>query len=240
MPRVTSPQIAISIPQLVPDGAFDPAALRRYLSRAEELGFDGAWTTEQVIGTAPNLDSSAVLGYAAACTEQIRLGCAVYVSTVASPLHLAKIIASLDQLSRGRLEVGLGTGGRFRPFAAFGIDGEGFVSRFTEGVRYMQEASTQDRINFEGRFWQAKDLAMEPKPYQKPHPPLWFGGGHPDSLRRAVRLADGYIGAGSTATADFIAEGWWSAQLARFAAGLRRARWSRRSRCCRGDGCRWR
>jgi alkanesulfonate monooxygenase SsuD/methylene tetrahydromethanopterin reductase-like flavin-dependent oxidoreductase (luciferase family) len=191
-----------------------PAALRRYLSRAEELGFDGAWTTEQVIGTAPNLDSSAVLGYAAACTEQIRLGCAVYVSTVASPLHLAKIIASLDQLSRGRLEVGLGTGGRFRPFAAFGIDGEGFVSRFTEGVRYMQEASTQDRINFEGRFWQAKDLAMEPKPYQKPHPPLWFGGGHPDSLRRAVRLADGYIGAGSTATADFIAEGWWSAQLA--------------------------
>jgi alkanesulfonate monooxygenase SsuD/methylene tetrahydromethanopterin reductase-like flavin-dependent oxidoreductase (luciferase family) len=204
MPRVTSPQIAISIPQLVPDGAFDPAALRRYLSRAEELGFEGAWTAEQVIGTAPNLDPSAVLAYAAACTEQIRLGCAVYVSTVASPLHLAKIIASLDQLSRGRLEVGLGTGGRFRPFAAFGIDGEGFVSRFTEGVRYMQAAWTHDRINFEGRFWQAKGLAMEPKPYQKPRPPLWFGGGHPDSLRRAVRLADGYIGAGSTATADFI------------------------------------
>jgi alkanesulfonate monooxygenase SsuD/methylene tetrahydromethanopterin reductase-like flavin-dependent oxidoreductase (luciferase family) len=158
MPRVTSPQIAISIPQLVPDGAFDPAALRRYLSRAEELGFDGAWTTEQVIGTAPNLDSSAVLGYAAACTEQIRLGCAVYVSTVASPLHLAKIIASLDQLSRGRLEVGLGTGGRFRPFAAFGIDGEGFVSRFTEGVRYMQEAWTQDRINFEGHSGRRRAL----------------------------------------------------------------------------------
>jgi alkanesulfonate monooxygenase SsuD/methylene tetrahydromethanopterin reductase-like flavin-dependent oxidoreductase (luciferase family) len=155
---VTSPQIAISIPQLVPDGAFDPAALRRYLSRAEELGFDGAWTTEQVIGTAPNLDSSAVLGYAAACTEQIRLGCAVYVSTVASPLHLAKIIASLDQLSRGRLEVGLGTGGRFRPFAAFGIDGEGFVSRFTEGVRYMQEAWTQDRINFEGHSGRRRAL----------------------------------------------------------------------------------
>ena len=82
---------------------------------------------------------------------------------MASPLHLAKIIASLDQLSCGRLEVGLGTGGRFRPFAAFGIDGEGFVSRFTEGARYMQAAWTQDRINFEGRFWQAKGLAMEPK-----------------------------------------------------------------------------
>ena len=194
MPRVTSPQIAISIPQLVPDGAFDPAALRRYLSRAEELGFDGAWTTEQVIGTAPNLDSSAVLGYAAACTEQIRLGCAVYVSTVASPLHLAKITASLDQLSRGRLEVGLSTGGRFRPFAAFGIDGEGFVSRFTEGVLYMQAAWTHDRINFEGRFWQAKGLAMEPKPYQKPHPPLWLGGGHPETgLKRSEQLQGGLV-----------------------------------------------
>jgi alkanesulfonate monooxygenase SsuD/methylene tetrahydromethanopterin reductase-like flavin-dependent oxidoreductase (luciferase family) len=110
----------------------------------------------------------------------------------------------VDQLSLGRLEVAVGAGGRFRPFAAFGIDGDRFVSRFTEGVRYMQAAWTQDRINFDGRFWQAKGLAMKPKPYQKPYPPLWFGGGHPDSLRRAVRLADGYIGAGSTPTVDFI------------------------------------
>jgi alkanesulfonate monooxygenase SsuD/methylene tetrahydromethanopterin reductase-like flavin-dependent oxidoreductase (luciferase family) len=201
---VTPLRIGISIPQLVPDGSFDPAALRRYLSRAEELGFDGAWSTEQIIGTAPNLDPSAILAYAAACTERIRLGCAVFVSTVASPLHVAKSIATLDQVSLGRLEVGLGTGGRFRPFAAFGIDSDGFVSRFTEGVRYMQVAWTQDRIDFEGRFWQAKGLAMEPKPYQKPYPPLWFGGGHPNSLRRAVRLADGYFGAGSTTTSDFI------------------------------------
>jgi hypothetical protein len=185
MPRVTSPQIAISIPQLVPDGAFDPAALRRYLSRAEELGFDGAWTTEQVIGTAPNLDSSAVLGYAAACTEQIRLGCAVYVSTVASPLHLAKIIASLDQLSRGRLEVGLGTGGRFRPFAAFGSTAKA-LSRGSQRAcgtcrRPGPRTGSTSRAILAG---EGPCDGTEAIP--EPHPPLWFGGGHPETgLKRS-------------------------------------------------------
>ena len=98
-------EFAISVPQLVADGTFDRDALRAYLVRAEELGFTGAWVTEQVIGSAPNLDSNVLLALAAAYTERIRLGCAVYVSTLASPLHLAKAIATLDQVSGGRLEV---------------------------------------------------------------------------------------------------------------------------------------
>jgi probable F420-dependent oxidoreductase len=195
---------AISIPQLVADGCFDKQGLRRYLSRVEELGFAGVWATEQVVGTAPNLDPSVMLALAAGYTERVRLGCAVYVSTLASPLHLAKTIATLDQLSGGRLDVGLGTGGGFRSFGAFGIERDGFVARFSEGLRFMQAAWTEDRIDFDGRFWQANGLAMEPKPRQKPHPPIWFGGGHPNSLRRAVRLADGFIGAGSSTTADFV------------------------------------
>ncbi|MEP6649659.1 MAG: LLM class flavin-dependent oxidoreductase [Lapillicoccus sp.] len=199
-------EFAISIPQLVVDGTFDKAALRAYLSRAEELGFEGVWATEQVVGTAPNLDPSVMLALAAAYTDRVRLGCAVYVSTLASPLHLAKTIASLDHVSGGRLEVGLGTGGGFRAFGAFGMDREGFVARFTEGLRLMQAAWTQERVDVEGRFWQAHGLAMEPKPVQKPYPPIWFGGGHPNSLRRAVRLADGFIGAGSTATEAFLGQ----------------------------------
>jgi alkanesulfonate monooxygenase SsuD/methylene tetrahydromethanopterin reductase-like flavin-dependent oxidoreductase (luciferase family) len=196
--------IAISVPQLVADHAFDKEAFRRYLVRAEELDFDGAWVAEQVVGTAPVLDPSVMLAYSAAYTERIRLGCAVYVSSLTSPLHLAKTIATLDQVSAGRLDVGLGTGGGFRAFSAFGIDRDGFVSRFVEGLRLMQAAWTEDRVDFEGRFWQASGVAMEPKPYQKPYPPIWFGGSHPDALCRAVRLADGFMGAGSTTTTDFV------------------------------------
>ena len=196
--------VAISIPQLVMDHQFDKEALRRYLARAEELGFAGGWVTEQVIGSAPNLDPSVMLALAAAYTDRIRLGCAVYVSTLASPLHLAKTIATLDQVTGGRLEVGLGTGGGFRPFGAFGIERSGFVARFVEGLRLMQAAWTEERFDVEGRFWTAGNVAMEPKPYQKPYPPIWFGGSHPDALRRAVRLAGGFMGAGSTTTADFL------------------------------------
>jgi probable F420-dependent oxidoreductase len=196
--------VAISIPQLVADGEFDKQAFRAHLTRAEELGFVGAWVTEQVVGTAPELDPSVLLALAAAYTQRIRLGCAVYVSTLTSPLHLAKTIATLDQVSAGRLDVGIGTGGGFREFSAFGIEREGFVARFLEGLRLMQAAWTEEKVDFDGRFWQTTGAAMEPKPYQKPYPPIWFGGSHPDALRRAVRLADGFIGAGSTATADFV------------------------------------
>jgi alkanesulfonate monooxygenase SsuD/methylene tetrahydromethanopterin reductase-like flavin-dependent oxidoreductase (luciferase family) len=197
-------EFAISVPQLYPHGTFEREALHTYLTRAEDLGFSGVWVTEQVVGTAPNLDPSVLLALAAAYTSRVRLGCAVYVSTLASPLHLAKTIASLDQISGGRLEVGLGAGGGFRAFGAFGMDREGFVSRFTEGLRLMQAAWTQDRVDLDGRFWEAHGLALEPKPIQKPYPPIWLGGGHANAVRRAVRLGDGFIGAGSTTTDDFL------------------------------------
>jgi probable F420-dependent oxidoreductase len=194
---------AISIPQHVGDGAFDPEGLRRHLARAEDLGFAGAWTQEQILGTIPHLSPLEMLAYAAACTQRIRLGCAVLVSPLHSPVHLAKSLATLDQLSRGRIEVGVGTGGRRRMFTAFGVDPDTLVARFIEGLQLMKLLWTEPRITFDGRFWQVDGAAMEPKPFQKPHPPVWFGGSHPDALRRAVRYGDGFIGAGSTATADF-------------------------------------
>jgi len=193
-------RFAISIPQFTADGAFDPAAFRAYLTRAEELGFAGAWTQEQLFSTVPALGPIETLTYAAACTERLRLGCAVFVTPLHSPLHLAKSIASLDQLSQGRLEVGVGTGGRGRQFSAFGVDPEGLVTRFNEGLRLMKASWTEPRITFAGRFWQVEDVAMEPKPFQKPYPPIWFGANHPDALRRAVRHGDGFFGAGSTTT----------------------------------------
>jgi probable F420-dependent oxidoreductase len=194
---------AISIPQHVSDGAFDPEAFRRHLARAEELGFESAWTQEQILGTIPHLSPLEIMAFATACTRRIRLGCAVFVSPLHSPVHLAKSLATLDQLSQGRVEVGVGTGGRRRMFAAFGVDPDTLVARFVEGLQLMRLLWTEERVTFDGRFWQLDGAAMEPKPFQKPHPPVWFGGSHPDALRRAVRYGDGFIGAGSTATADF-------------------------------------
>jgi len=127
----------------------------------------------------------------------------VFVSTLHSPVHLAKSLASLDQLSRGRIDVGVGTGGKMRPFAAFGVDPDRYAARFTEGVELMKALWTQPRVTFDGEFWQLRDAAMEPRPFQKPHPPLWFGANSPTALRRAVRLGDGFFGAGATPTARF-------------------------------------
>ncbi len=196
-------RFAISIPQFVADGEFDPAAFRAHMARAEALGFDSAWTQEQVIGTTPMLGPVETMTYAAACTGRLRLGCVVFVTPLHNPVHLAKSLSTLDQLSRGRVEVGVGTGGKVRPFAAFEVDPSSLVSRFTEGIRLMKALWTEPRVDFDGRFWQLAGAGMEPKPFQKPHPPLWFGANHPNALRRSVRYGDGFFGAGSTTTARF-------------------------------------
>jgi len=194
---------AISIPQHLADGTFEPAKLRDYLSRAESLGFHSAWTQEAVLGSAPLVAPLELMAFAAACTERLRLGCAVFVSPLHNPVHLAKSISTLDQLSRGRIEVGLGIGGGRRMFSAFEVDPTHLVTRFTEGIRLMQACWTEPRITFAGRFWQLDGAALEPKPFQKPYPPLWIGGSQPAAVRRALRYGTGFFGAGSSTTAQF-------------------------------------
>ena len=196
-------RFAVAIPQFYSDGEFDPAAFQYYLGRAEELGFESAWTQEQMLGTWNQLAPIETMTYAAACTRRLRLGCVVFVSTLYSPVHLAKSLSTLDQLSRGRIEIGVGTGGPSRPFAAFGVDPRRYVARFTEGIELMKALWTQPRVTFDGEFWQLQDEAMEPKPFQKPYPPLWFGAATEPALRRAVRRGDGFFGAGSTPTTRF-------------------------------------
>ena len=199
-------RFAIAIPQFYSDGEFDPAAFRSYLQRAEELGYESAWAQEQVLGSDAQLGPIETMTYAAACTTTLRLGCVVFVSTLHSPVHLAKSLSTLDQLSGGRTEIGVGTGGPGRPFAAFGVDPGRYVARFTEGLALMEALWTEPRVTFDGEFWQLRDAAMEPKPAQKPFPPLWFGANGPAALRRAARLGHGFFGAGSTPTALFAGQ----------------------------------
>ena len=199
-------KFAIAIPQFYADGEFDPAAFRHYFARVEELGYTSAWAQEMVLGPSPQLGPVEAMTYAAACSERIRLGCVVFVSTLYSPVHLAKSLSSLDQLSRGRIDIGVGTGGQGRMFSAFGVDPDRYVARFTEGLALMKALWTEPRVTFDGEFWQLRDAAMEPKPAQKPYPPIWFGGSSPGAVRRAVRLGNGFFGAGSTPTAAFAGQ----------------------------------
>ena len=197
-------RFGIAIPQYARDSRFDERAFRAHLRRVEELGlFESAWTQEQVIGAGGLLAPLQTLAYAAACTEELRLGCAVFVLPLHNPLHLAKAISSLDCLSHGRVEVGIATGGRGRPFAAFGVDPDRPVARFNEALALMKACWTEPEINFDGELWKLEGASMEPKPVQKPYPPLWFGGSAPAGMRRAVRHGDGFMGAGSQTVPQF-------------------------------------
>ena len=196
-------RFSISIPQLDYD-RFDDAGMKAYLARAEELGFEGGWTMEQVVGGSPQIAPLQMLAYAAACTTRLRLGVAVLITTLHDPLQLAWAVTAVDRLSHGRLDVGVGHGGRARPFSAFGVEKATFVSYFTEGVELMKAAwSDEPKVTFHGRFRDVDGLPIQPKPVQRPHPPLWIGGTAPKALARAVRLGDAFIGAGSSTTAMF-------------------------------------
>jgi probable F420-dependent oxidoreductase len=197
-------KFAISIPQYARDSRFDDVAFRAHLRRVEELEvFESGWVQEQVIGAGGTIAPLQMLSYAAACTEHLRLGCAVFVLPLHNPLHLAKAISSLDCLAHGRVEVGVVTGGPARPFAAFGVDPERPVARFNEALALMKACWTEREINFDGEFWKLDGATMEPKPVQKPYPPVWFGGSAPAGMRRAVRHGDGFMGAGSQTAAQF-------------------------------------
>lgn len=196
-------RFSIAIPQFDYD-SFDAARLRSFLARAEELGFEGGWVLEQIIGDAPLLAPLELLAYCAACTERLRLGVAVLVTSLHDPLQLASSITAVDRLSHGRLDVGVGTGGGFRRFAAFGVEKDTYISYFTEGLKLMKAAWSDDpRVTFHGRFRDVDDLPIQPKPVQRPHPPVWFGGQAPKALARAVRHGDSFLGAGSSTTQAF-------------------------------------
>lgn len=199
-------KLGVAIPQTALQGSIRIRAIREFLARAEALGFDSAWVVEQILGSIQSLEPVEVLTYAAALTERLRLGAAVLLTALWSPVHTAKSVATLDHLSGGRLTVGVGLGGNPRIYPAFGITAERRAERFAEGVRLMKRLWTEDRVTFDGQSFKLQNASMQPKPVQKPHPPVWFGAHHPNALKRAVELGDGFIGAGSISTAKFLEE----------------------------------
>ena len=199
-------KFGISIPQVFPTGDVDPSLISDFMVKAESLGYDSAWVQERMYGGLPSLHPIALLSYAAAVTSRIKLGTAVMLPTLRGPVPLAKSLASLDQLSKGRVIAGVGLGGNPRAYPAFGITSEGRASRFAECIRVIKMLWTQEEVTFHGRFWQLDGISTTPRPVQKPHPPIWFGAHSVIGLKRAIRLGDGWMGAGNSTPQEFKKE----------------------------------
>jgi alkanesulfonate monooxygenase SsuD/methylene tetrahydromethanopterin reductase-like flavin-dependent oxidoreductase (luciferase family) len=153
---------------------------------SERLGFDSVWLTEHHyadygLSSAP----TALLATLAARTERVRLGMAVYVLPFHHPLRLAEETATLDILSRGRLNVGLGRGNRPIEFLGHGVPQDESRTRLEEGVEVLLRAWTQERVTLHGRHWHLENVPVYPKPISQPHPPFAFAVGSPESLRWA-------------------------------------------------------
>jgi len=178
-----------------------PANLIPLAERADALGYDAIWVTDHVVmprrpvSRYPNsatgqppwdpdvdyLEPFTTLAYLAARTRRVRVGTSVLVVPIRPPLVAAKMLASLDVLSGGRLIVGAGTGWLAEEFAALGVPFEDRGARADEYLRLFKECWTNPAPRFEGKFARVADVSMNPRPLQTPHPPLWIGGDGPGS-----------------------------------------------------------
>lgn len=176
-----------------------PAAV---FARLEAAPIDSLWVLDQLSGRYPSSEPTGLLSFVAALTCRVRLGVAVYVGPARGPLTAAKALATVDQLSGGRLTVGLGMG-NLGHYGAYGWAGHRPGSVFDEFVDSLVALWDGTPREAPGRVWDVSGLAISPGPVQQPHPPLWFGGATERSFRRAARWGSGWIGAGRQTLHEF-------------------------------------
>lgn len=168
----------------------------RAATKAEELGFWGVSMPDHYIRsgakTGGTLDSWFALAHLGAKTSKIHIGTMVTPIPLRPPALLAKIVSTVDVLSNGRTFLGVGAGWSRSEFDAYSEwDEPGTrVSKTEEGVRLILDLWTKKQVEFEGKYYHSKEGILEPKPIQKPHPPLLFGGSNPRMLELAGKYSD--------------------------------------------------
>jgi probable F420-dependent oxidoreductase len=184
----------------------DPEVAASVARAAEEAGFDSVWTAEHVVlpdprtpdsplpAQAPLLDPAVALAHVAAHTRTIKLGTGIIILPQRNPLVLAKEMASVDVVSGGRLIFGIGAGYLRAEFEAVGASFADRGELANEYIEAIQALWTQEKPRFEGRFVSFGGIDAQPRPVQKPHPPLVVGGMSPPALRRATRYGNGWYG----------------------------------------------
>jgi alkanesulfonate monooxygenase SsuD/methylene tetrahydromethanopterin reductase-like flavin-dependent oxidoreductase (luciferase family) len=180
-------------PGATDDTAFDEAFT--LAAAAEELGYDTIWLAERHFASPERISggsgggvpsfASAPLMFAsalAARTSRVRIGIAVSVLPLAHPVKLAEEVATLDQISRGRLDFGIGRSGFATAYAGYAVPYGESRERFQECLDILRAAWTQDSFSYSGEHYQFEDVALVPKPYQKPYPPLRMAATTPDTF----------------------------------------------------------
>ena len=193
--------LGMSLPHRSPDRIAE-AVVRTVAQRAEALGFQDLWVTNNTVDMAGCFDSLTVLTYAAALTTTIHLGVSVLVLPIYHPIHVAHQVATLDHLSNGRAILGVGLG-REHEYPLFQVPRERRVRRFTEAIALMKALWTEPSVSYQGEIYAVSGVTIGTKPVQKPHPPIWVGSHHPAAIRRAAAIADAWMGAGGSSTAAF-------------------------------------
>ena len=204
-------KLGIALPQI---GQWaTPENIVKVAQHAEGLGYNSLWVLERLLwplkpkkpypatpdGSLPRqyqyvLDPIVSLTYAAANTHRIRLGTSVLIMPYHTPILLSKQLSTLDVISAGRLDCGLGAGWSEDEYDASNTPYENKGDRADEFLKCLKVIWTDDEPEFHGRFYQLPKSKVNPKPVQKPHPPITIGGFNPGVFRRAVTLGDGYNG----------------------------------------------
>src|SRR5581483_3961620 len=177
-----------------------PEVIHRAVTRAEQLGYDSVWASDHVIVPdvalerigAAIYDPLITLAVAAGATRKVLLGTTVLIVPYRNPVVTAKMISTLDALSNGRVVLGIGAGWLAEESAALNVPFEARGPMTDEYLAAMRELWTSEAPKFAGQYTQFSDLRFEPKPVQKPHPPIWVGGHARASLRRAAQIGDAW------------------------------------------------
>jgi probable F420-dependent oxidoreductase len=184
-----------------------PQSITRFATLAEANGYHSLWAFQRLLVGADQqldpvyrsvLDPLVALGFAAASTSRVRLGVAIVNVPFVEPAYLAKQAATLDVLSDGRLDLGLGAGWSEPEFAATGASPERRGARVTEYVAALRALFAAGVSEHRGEFYTIPPSRVEPKPVQRPGPPILLGGAVPAALKRAGRIADGWISRSAT------------------------------------------
>ena len=172
-------------------------ALRAVWRIADDAGFDHLWDFDHLASIGPGgpdrpiYEGWALQAAMAQATRRVRIGCLVTGNTYRNPALLAKLAVTVDHLSGGRLEFGIGAAWAEIEHEMYGIEGlDHRVGRLSESLQIMKSLFTAERTTFEGRYYHFKDAIANPKPLQRPHPPFWIGGSGPTVLRLVARHAD--------------------------------------------------
>jgi alkanesulfonate monooxygenase len=169
----------------------------RYSEQAEKLGFESLWVFDHLLlgvdPAFPILDSLTTLTAIATRTEKIKLGTGILVLPLRNPVWAAKIMASLDQISKGRFILGAASGWYKREFDAAGVDFKTRGTTFEQNLDIILRLWSGEPVTFEGAGLNMREAVVAPRPYQDPHPPVLIGGYVDKVLRRVARVSDGWL-----------------------------------------------